>query len=183
MTTTVTNCYYLDTCGAAGLGTSKTEAEMKTQEFVNLLNAGGAGFVYRGGYPVQSWEKDNRGTNVNYTVAPTYTVTIPSEVSLGNSFEIKAENVVLEQGKQLEVALTATSGAGNAFTVSNGKTGELTYEVKVGGTPISVGGTVLTVNPTTASAGSATLHFSDPTNTIVYAGDYSGTVTFTVSVK
>ena len=122
-------------------------------------------------------------TTVVYSVNPTYTVTIPSEVTLGNSFEIKAENVVIEQGKQLEVALTATSGTGNAFTVSNGKTGLLTYEVTVGETPISVGGTVLTVNPTAAPTGSATLNFSAPTNTIVYAGDYSGTVTFTVSVK
>ncbi len=122
-------------------------------------------------------------TAVEYSVDSTYTVTIPSEVTLGNSFEIKAENVVLEQGKQLEVALTATSGAGNAFTVSNGKTGELTYEVKVGETPVSVGDKVLTVNPTTASAGSATLNFSSPpTSTIVYAGNYIGTVTFTVSV-
>ena len=122
-------------------------------------------------------------TTVEYSVTPTYTVTIPSEVTLGNSFEIKAENVVLEQGKQLEVALTATSGTDNAFTVSNGKTGVLAYEVKVGETPVSVGGTVLTVNPSTAATGSATLNFSTPTNTIVYAGDYSGTVTFTVSVK
>ena len=90
---------------------------------------------------------------------------------------------ILDEGKQLEVALTATSGADNAFTVSNGKTGLLTYEVKVGETLISVGGTVLTVNPTTAPTGSATLNFSTPTNTIVYAGDYSGTVTFTVSVR
>ena len=122
-------------------------------------------------------------TTVVYSVAPTYTVTIPSEVSLDSSFEINAENVVLEQGKQLEVALTATSGAGNAFTVSNGSTGLLTYDVKVGETPISVGDTVLTVNPTTAPTGSATLNFSAPTSTIVYAGNYSGTVTFTVSVK
>ena len=121
-------------------------------------------------------------TAVVYSVAPTYTVTIPSEVTLGNSFEIKAENVVLEQGKQLEVKLTATSGTGNAFTVSNGKTGLLTYEVTVGETPVSVDDTVLTVNPTTAPTGSATLNFSTPTNTIVYAGDYSGTVTFTISV-
>ena len=121
-------------------------------------------------------------TTVEYSVNPTYTVTIPSEVTLGNSFEIKAENVVLEQGKQLEVALTATSGANNAFAVSNGKTGVLTYEVKVGEKPVSVGDKVLTVNPSTAAAGSATLSFSTPKDTVKYSGNYSGTVTFTVSV-
>ena len=107
---------------------------------------------------------DDRTVNIQFNVAPVYTVTIPSEVTLGNSFEIKAEDVILDEGKQLEVALTATSGEANAFTVSNGKTGVLTYEVKVGETLISVGDKVLTVNPTIAPTGSATLNsgYSQP---------------------
>lgn len=35
-----TNCYYLDTCGASGKGTSKTEAQFKSGEVASLLGEG-----------------------------------------------------------------------------------------------------------------------------------------------
>ena len=38
--TAVNNSYYLFTCGAAGAGVAQTEAEMKSTEFINLLNSG-----------------------------------------------------------------------------------------------------------------------------------------------
>ena len=55
---TVNNSYYLNTCGAAGAGQSKTEDFMKTAEFISLINANG--FAYKiditpfvnDGYPV-----------------------------------------------------------------------------------------------------------------------------------
>jgi hypothetical protein len=59
----VTNSYYLVTCGATGAGQSKTEEFMKTAEFVSLLNGGAkANFAFaqdvvpfsNNGYPVLS---------------------------------------------------------------------------------------------------------------------------------
>lgn len=34
----INNCYYINNCGATGNAISKTEEEMKSQEFVTLLN-------------------------------------------------------------------------------------------------------------------------------------------------
>ena len=54
-----------------------------------------------------------RSATVEYNVDPTYTVTIPATVALGETATIKAENVVVTKGKQVEVALTNAKG----FTV------------------------------------------------------------------
>lgn len=126
---------------------------------------------------------ENRYCTVNYAVAPTYTVTIPKTVKLGETATIKAENVVVDEDKQLEVSLTGTSGVNNAFTVKSAEGAELEYTVNDGTKDISIDETVLTVNPDNSANGSAELKFNAPSDSdITYAGVYSGTVTFTVSV-
>lgn len=126
----------------------------------------------------------NQGTTVTvtYVSAPTYTVTIPATVELGKTADISAQNVILEKGKQVEVTLTGTGEADNAFLLRSDEGTELGYTVTKDGSAVSVGDTVLTVNPESASEGTATLSFDAPEK-ISYAGDYSGKVTFTVSVK
>ena len=115
---------------------------------------------------------------VRYQVAPTYTVTIPATVTLGENAKIEAENVVVEKGKQVEVALTND----NDFKVATPEGAELTYTVKNGEAEVAEGNTVLAVNPADGTTGETTLSFVAPT-TIQYAGKYEGTVTFTVAVK
>ncbi len=116
------------------------------------------------------------------TVDPSYIVTIPAEATLGTTKnEVKAENVKLPEGKQLEVALTATSGVNNAFTLSTADGVSVFYTVKCNGNMLEVGDKVLTVDPKTSSIGSALITFTEPTNK-QFAGTYTGTVTFTVSV-
>ena len=115
---------------------------------------------------------------VRYQVAPTYTVTIPATVTLGETAKIEVENVVVEKGKQVEVALTNA----NDFKVATPEGAELTYTVKNGETEVAEGDTVLAVNPADGTAGETTLTFVAPT-TIQYAGKYEGTVTFTVAVE
>ena len=120
---------------------------------------------------------------VNYAVAPTYTVTIPETVTLGQTATIKAEDVILEEEKQLKVKLTGTSGENNAFKVKSAEGAELENTVNDGTKDISIDETVLTVNPDNSANGSATLKFNAPSDSdIIYAGKYTGTVTFTVSV-
>lgn len=119
---------------------------------------------------------------VEFVAAPTYTVTIPATVELGQSATITAENVVLEKGKQLEVAVTGTGEADNSFKLRDNEESVLTYTIEKDSKAVLVGDTILTVNPETASVGSATLSFIAPTS-IQYAGTYTGTVTFTVSVE
>lgn len=126
-----------------------------------------------------------RGGNemtVEFVQAPTYTVTIPASVEIGEQATITAENVVLEKGKQVEVSITATSEEDDSFKLRAGGSAVTEYTVQNGGTAVSVGDTVLTVNPETAAEGSVTLDFIAPSD-ITYAGEYTGTVTFTVAVK
>ena len=121
-------------------------------------------------------------TTVNYSVDPTYTVTIPATVALGNSAEIKAEDVVVAKGSQVVVKLSGTSEKDGAFKVKSAEGAELTYAVKNGEKAVAVGDAVLSVNPEIAATGSATLTFVSPTS-IQYAGEYAGTVNFTVAVE
>lgn len=127
---------------------------------------------------------------VSYNVAPTYTVTIPTKVNLvrekaadgtvtyEQDAEIKAENVRLNQGDVIQVTLAGNEGA---FKMSSGQT-EWKYAVTVDDSaiPISSGDVVATFKTDKNVTQSAALHFAadDP----AYAGNYSGTVTFTLSV-
>ena len=123
-------------------------------------------------------ELEAKSTTVTYEVAPTYTVTIPPTVALGETATIKAENVVVAKGKQVEVALTNANG----FTVATPQGAELGYTVKNGETTVNEGDTVLTVNPDNGKTGETTLTFTTP-ETVKFAGDYTGTVAFTIAVK
>lgn len=146
-------------------------------------------------------------TQVNYSVAPAYTVTIPASVTIGgengsNTVTVSAEGVKVAKGKQVVVKLTgineSTDEDGNTtsdttFTVKTAEGASLTYTVQKGSDTIQKDGTVLTVasglnnetgedgTTTGASTGSAALTFA-LNDTVQYAGDYTGTVTFTVSV-
>ena len=119
-----------------------------------------------------------RSVTVEYNVDPTYTVTIPATVALDETATIKAENVVVPKGKQVEVALTNANG----FTVATPQGASLTYTVKNGETTVNEGDTVLTVNPDNGKTGETTLTFTTP-ETVKFAGDYTGTVTFTIAVN
>ena len=119
-----------------------------------------------------------RSVTVKYNVDPTYTVTIPATVALGETATIKAENVVVPKGKQVEVALTNANG----FKVKTEQGAELGYTVKNGETIVNEGDTVLTVNPDNGKTGETTLTFTTP-ETVKFAGDYTGTVTFTIAVN
>lgn len=121
-------------------------------------------------------------TTVTYNVDSTYTVTIPASVTLGGTATVSASNVKINKGQTLKVTLSKANENDNTFKVkANGA--ELTYTVKKGTTDIAVGSEVLAVNSTTSGNDlKAELSFIAPKST-TYAGDYTGTVTFTVSVE
>ena len=123
-------------------------------------------------------EAEIKSTTVTYEVVPTYTVTIPATVALGETATIKAENVVVPKGKQVEVALTNANG----FTIATPQGAELGYTVKNGETTVNEGDTVLTVNPDNGKTGETTLKFVAP-GAAQFAGDYTGSITFTIAVK
>ncbi|MGN0470156.1 MAG: GLUG motif-containing protein [Acutalibacteraceae bacterium] len=116
-------------------------------------------------------------------IIQTYTVTIPETVTLGGTATIKAENVVLEEDKQLEVTITGTSGDNNAFAIKSADGEVLEYTVtKADGTKVSLNDKVLTVNPDNTNPDSTTLTFNTP-GKAKFSGEYKGTVTFNVSIN
>ena len=122
-------------------------------------------------------------TNVSYNVDPSYTVSIPAAVTLGDSAveaDITASDVILEDGKQIKVDLTAASNtaSGSTFNAKNGDSA-VTYTI-TGDKAIAVGDTVATFT----ADGSKTLTFSaaDKSGATV-AGAHTETLTFTVSVE
>lgn len=126
----------------------------------------------------------DKSVTVEYVAAPTYTVTIPATVELGQTATISAEDVIVEKGKEVVVKLSGTGESDNAFKLRTQQGAAVAYTVKNGSQAVAVGGTVLTVNPGSAHSGSTALSFVAPADeSILYAGAYTGTVTFTVSVE
>ena len=119
-----------------------------------------------------------RSVTIEYNVDPTYTVTIPATVALGETATIKAENVVVTKGKQVEVTLTNANG----FKVKTEQGAELGYTVTIDGDAVAENDTVLAVNPTSGKTGETTLKFVAP-ETAQFAGDYTGTIIFTIAVN
>lgn len=124
-------------------------------------------------------------TKVTFTIAPAYTVTIPSEVTLEKKegetvtyekdLELKASNVRLNQGKKLQV----TIADGSILTLESAEHAKLNYTITVGSTEVSANSVVATFT-TQAADQTATLHIK--ANDPPFAGDYSGTLKFTIAV-
>ena len=113
-----------------------------------------------------------------------YTVTIPATVTLGNTATIKAKDVILPNGKTLNVKVAE----GSKFEVAqvddnDAVVDKCAYTVTKGETktPVNPSDTVLTaVNG--ESEKTVELQFNKP-ETTTYSGEYKGTVKFTVSVE
>ena len=124
-------------------------------------------------------------TKVTFTIAPAYTVTIPSEVTLEKKegetvtyekdLELKASNVRLNQDKKLQV----TIADGSILTLESAEHAKLNYTITVGSTEVSANSVAATFT-TQATDQTATLHIK--ANDPPFAGDYSGTLKFTIAV-
>ena len=124
----------------------------------------------------------DHGVHVEYTVAPSYSVSIPASVTLdsktkSNTATVSVQNVTVAYGKKVKVALNK-----GTFDVTTDEGATLPCKVTKGTnkTPVNDNGTVLEVAPASKS-GSDTLTFAI-TDPVVYSGTYKGTVTFEVSV-
>ena len=115
---------------------------------------------------------------VSYNVAPTYTVTIPTEVTLGGTAQITVEDVVIPKGYQVEVSICDE----NDFVLRSDEGAEISYSVTCGDEKYYPDDVILAVSPTVASSGSITLSF-EAYSDIQYAGNYTGTATFVISLE
>ena len=132
---------------------------------------------------------DSCKTNVKFTIDPAYTVTIPSEVKLNKAetatsvtyksdLTLTASNVRLKNNQTLKVSIPTDP---DTFKLTSKENATLGYKITVGDTFATVGadGVVATFT-TTSDTQTATLHIQaqDPD----YAGDYSGTLQFTIAL-
>lgn len=126
--------------------------------------------------------------NVNYDMGTEYTVTIPASVKFTDSERtidrpLQANGVRIEDGKALNITISSTNG----FTmkhIQNSGSG-IDYHLVINNVTIPDGNNynVLTVNAGEVS-GRATLSFVTELNKTdaFYAGNYTDTITFKVSV-
>ncbi len=133
-----------------------------------------------------------RGGNaieVEFAPDPTYTVTIPSSVTLGSedvTAEIKAEDVMLETGQTISVSIAEAANPVNdaQFTVMTADgNSTANYQVKKDDIALKLNDTAaeFTFDGTTNTF-SQELTFTAPTN-VKNAGDYSDKLTFNVAIK
>ena len=125
------------------------------------------------------------GTNVTYEVAPVYTVVIPESVTLGDTAvteQIKIygatadDNVVIGKTQKVNVALTAS--ANDFFFFNDTATTEI-YTVN----DKNAVADLTTVAECTAAEGKKDTNITfTKTGTAAYAGTYTDTLTFTVSL-
>ena len=116
------------------------------------------------------------GMTVSYKVEPTYTVTIPTQVTLGSTAEVKVEDVVIPKGYQVEVSICDEDD----FVLTSGEGAEIYYSVTCGDEEYYSDDVILAVSPTVSTSGSTILTF-EASSDIQYAGDYTGTVIFVIS--
>lgn len=114
-----------------------------------------------------------------------YTVTIPQNVKLGESVQIDVSNIsgsVEDLSKNIKISVSDNQGGTDEnFCLTNGDE-TLNYNIKKD----SETGANITNNSNiieSSNAISATLYFTEPTSPPKYSGEYTGTLTFTVSVE
>ena len=123
---------------------------------------------------------------VNYTADPVYTVVIPESVTLGDTAvteQIKIygaaenDNVVIGKKQKVNVALTASA---NDFKVKTADGDEVAYTVN----DKNAVADLTTVAECTAAEGKKDTNITfTKTGTAAYAGTYTDTLTFTVSLE
>ena len=129
------------------------------------------------------------GTTVEFSVAPTYTVTIPAKVTLAdngegiytNSGTLGAEGVKLAEGKEIVVSLTSAS----KFNMQTSATSEYKLPYTAEGafgklTDKEAGGIVAKFATSTTVQNTPVTFTTDETPK--YAGTYTDPVVFTIEV-
>ena len=116
--------------------------------------------------------------------APTYSVTIPEKATAeGDAVSVSMTGSALLAAQQVEVSV-AEDTAFNLYYGGNTNDDSIAYQVFAGDsqTALTAGQTILTGNNTEAGKPNQVDLTFDVTGTPKYSGDYTGTITFTVSV-
>ena len=135
----------------------------------------------------QDSQEKSGNTNVDYNLEETYTVTFPASVTFTDTEKsidrgLQVSDVVLQEGHSINVNVASL----NDFHIKN-KEGSIAYQLIVNNNddkPVEHNSTILTVDAG-EKAGVAILTFITELDKskAPFAGRYSDTLTFTVSVE
>lgn len=138
-------------------------------------------------------ESGDKSTTLNYQVSPSYDWIIHSSIDFGadagpnktvdrTGNQVKVLKNVIPEGKYLNISVKG-SGANNAFTIDNGGSEVLNYDVSDDNGTVGVNGNVLSVP---AGTNTATQNMNFKLNTTKksaeVAGQYTGRVIYNASV-
>lgn len=134
----------------------------------------------------QDSEEKSGNTNVDYSLGVSYTVTIPASVTFTDTQKevdrgLLASNVILNEGSTLSISVSSLNG----FVMRNGE-GYIDYSLKVNYNAIPEENNFdILIVYAGESSGTAILSFATDLNkeNAHYAGKYTDTLTFTVSVE
>lgn len=119
--------------------------------------------------------------NVSYNVEPSYTVTIPASVTIGENATVSAEDICIEKGKTLKVTLSGAKAQNeeSGLKVSAGDDAAnspvLGYTITKDSDSIEVGSEIISTTAGTDATANLTFTLSGE---YTYSGDYKGTITF-----
>lgn len=143
--------------------------------------------------PVFAAESGNKSANLNYQVSSSYDWIIHSAIDFGadagvgktvdrTGNQVKVLKNVIPEGKYLNISVKG-SGANDAFTVDNGGSEVLNYDVSDDNGAVGVNGNILSVP---AGTNTATQNMNFKLNTTKksaeVAGQYNGRVIYNASV-
>lgn len=134
----------------------------------------------------QDSEEKSGNTNINYSAEETYTVVFPASVTFTDSEKaiergLQVSNVLINEGSSLNVYVSSL----NNFKMRNGE-GYIDYKLMINynGNPEEYDYRILSIDAG-EGGGVAILYFVTELNkdNTKYAGTYTDTLTFTVSVE
>lgn len=119
-------------------------------------------------------------TTATYTMAKSYTVTIPDAITVGGSaITVKAENVVIDPKDTLEVKVSSANGWNLTYQGDR-----LAYHLAKDSTEVKTDNAlVLSVAAGTATGSQALTAALNSDVTVTKSGTYTDTLTFTVSIS
>lgn len=127
------------------------------------------------------------GGTINGTVCTPadekYTVTIPTDVKLSQSAEISISDVtgIEENYDKICVKLSQDMAEGETFYLNSKESNTIDYNIKINGRSVSNESNI--IEAYTNENTTVPLEFSEPLSKPEYPGNYSGTLTFTISVE
>ena len=143
--------------------------------------------------PVFAAETGNKSANLNYQVSSEYEWIIHSAIDFGadtgvghtvdrTGNQVKVLKNIIPEGKYLNISVKG-SGANDAFTVDNGGSEVLNYDVSDDNGAVGVNGNVLSV-PAGTNAATQNMNFKLNTTkkSAEVAGQYNGRVIYNASV-